>query len=34
MSAEIVQMLTDNGIPISRALAGPRPWAGPHPEEE
>jgi hypothetical protein len=33
MSAEIVQMLTDNDIPISKALAGPRPWAGPHPEE-
>jgi hypothetical protein len=34
MSAEIVQALADNGIRISRALAGPRPWAGPHPEEE
>jgi hypothetical protein len=33
MTAEIVQMLTDNDIPISKALAGPRPWAGPHPEE-
>jgi len=32
MTAEIVQMLDDNGIEISRALAGPRPWAGPHPE--
>ncbi len=34
MSAQIVQMLADNGVPISHALAGPRPWAGPHPEEE
>lgn len=34
MTAETVQLLTDNDIPISKALAGPRPWAGPHPEEE
>jgi hypothetical protein len=33
MAAEVVQMLDDNGIVISRALAGPGPWAGPHPEE-
>jgi hypothetical protein len=34
MTAETVQLLTDNDIPISKALAGPRPWAGPHPEED
>jgi hypothetical protein len=33
MTAEIVRLLGDNGIEISKALAGPRPWAGPHPEE-
>lgn len=33
MTGEIVQLLSDNGITISRALAGPRPWAGPHPED-
>jgi hypothetical protein len=33
MTAEIVKLLEDNGITISRALAGPRPWAGPHPED-
>lgn len=33
MGAEIVQLLDANGIQVSRALAGPRPWAGPHPEE-
>lgn len=33
MSAEIVQLLTDNGITISRALAGPHSWPGPHPED-
>lgn len=34
MTAEIVKLLDDNGVTISRALAGPRPWAaGPHPEE-
>jgi len=32
MTAEIVQLLAGNGIVISRALAGPRPWPGPHPE--
>jgi hypothetical protein len=30
---EIVQLLSGNGIIISKALAGPRPWVGPHPEE-
>jgi hypothetical protein len=34
MTAETVHLLTDNNITISKALAGPRPWAGPHPEEE
>jgi hypothetical protein len=33
MSAETVQLLTDNGIIISKALAGPRSWSGAHPEE-
>jgi len=33
MTAEIVRLLAKNGIEISKALAGPRPWAGPHPEE-
>lgn len=33
MTAELVRLLSDNGIEISRALAGPRPWAGPHPED-
>jgi hypothetical protein len=31
MTPEIVQMLASNGVTISHALAGPRPWAGPHP---
>jgi hypothetical protein len=30
---EIVQMLGSNGVTISKALAGPRPWVGPHPEQ-
>lgn len=30
---EIVELLEASGIEISRALAGPRPWAGPHPED-
>lgn len=30
---ELVQLLAGNGVVISKALAGPRPWAGgPHPE--
>lgn len=33
MTAGLVELLTDNGVEISRALAGPRPWAGPHPED-
>lgn len=33
MTAEIVELLTENDIEISKALAGPRPWAGPHPED-
>jgi hypothetical protein len=33
MTAEIVRLLGKNGIEISKALAGPRPWAGPHPED-
>ncbi|EFK96604.1 hypothetical protein LDC_1369 [sediment metagenome] len=33
MTADIVQLLSANGVTISRALAGPRPWAGPHPED-
>lgn len=34
MAPEIVTLLEDNGITISRSLAGPKPWPGPHPEEE
>lgn len=30
---EIVELLDSNGIAINKALAGPRPWAGPHPED-
>jgi len=33
MVPEIVELLSANGIEISRALAGPRSWAGAHPEE-
>lgn len=33
MTADIVQLLNANGVTISKALAGPRPWAGPHPED-
>jgi len=33
MTADIVQLLGANGVTISRALSGPRPWAGPHPED-
>jgi hypothetical protein len=32
MAPEILGMLEDNGIKVSRSLAGPRPWPGPHPE--
>ena len=31
MTPEIVELLSTNGVVISHALAGPRPWAGPHP---
>jgi len=34
MAPEIVQMLEENGIQISRALAGPRPWTGGLPPDE
>lgn len=33
MTADLVQLLSANGVTISKALAGPRPWAGPHPED-
>ena len=33
MAPEILELLEDNGVTISKALAGPRPWAGPHPED-
>jgi hypothetical protein len=33
MAPEIVEMLEDSGVTISRALSGPRPWAGPHPDD-
>ena len=33
MAPEIVEMLSANGVEINRALAGPRSWAGSHPEE-
>jgi hypothetical protein len=33
MTPEILELLEDNGVTISKALAGPRPWAGPHPED-
>lgn len=33
MAPEIVGMLEDNGIPINRGLAGPRPWPGAHPDD-
>lgn len=34
MVPEIVELLEHNGVVISHALAGPRSWAGPHPEDE
>lgn len=34
MVPEVVELLEQNGVPISRALAGPRPWTGPHPGDE
>jgi hypothetical protein len=33
MAAAIVQMLGQNGIEVSRTLAGPRSWAGAHPAD-
>jgi hypothetical protein len=33
MTAEIVQMLGENGVEVSRALAGPHSWAGIHPAD-
>jgi hypothetical protein len=33
MTSEVVQLLDANGIEVSHALAGPRPWAGPHPAD-
>jgi hypothetical protein len=33
MTAEIVEMLNKNGVEVSRALAGPRSWAGTHPAD-
>ena len=30
---EIVHLLAGNGVVISKALAGPRSWAGHHPED-
>ena len=33
LAPEIEQMLAANGVTISKAHAGPRPWAGPHPED-
>jgi hypothetical protein len=33
MAPEILELLAASDVTISRALAGPRPWAGPHPEE-
>ncbi len=33
MTAEIVQLLGDNGVEVSRVMAGPRSWAGAHPDD-
>ena len=33
MVPEVVTLLEANSITISRALAGPEPWAGPHPDD-
>ncbi len=33
MAPDIVALLEENGIEISRNLAGPRPWPGAHPEK-
>jgi hypothetical protein len=34
MTPEIVTLLEENDIGIAKALAGPRPWVGPHPEDQ
>jgi hypothetical protein len=34
MTPEIVTLLEDNRITVSRNLAGPRPWPGPHPDSD
>jgi hypothetical protein len=33
MAPEVIALLEANGITVSRALAGPRPWVGPHPDD-
>ena len=33
MTAEIAQLLERSGVVVSHALAGPRSWAGPHPDD-
>jgi hypothetical protein len=33
MAPEVVQLLDANGIQVSRVLAGPHPWTGPHPAD-
>jgi hypothetical protein len=33
MAPEILQVLDALGVAVSRSLAGPRPWAGPHPDD-
>ena len=32
MTPDVVQLLGSNGVDISHVLAGPRPWAGQHPD--
>jgi hypothetical protein len=32
MTPDVLQLLGSNGVDISHALAGPRPWAGQHPD--
>ena len=33
MTADVLQLLSTNGVQVSRALAGPRSWAGTHPAD-
>jgi hypothetical protein len=33
MTAEVVQLLERSGVGVSHALAGPRSWPGPHPDD-